>query len=101
MIEQKFNAPLGFQPEQYVESLIIKVREISGVEVKSSPPLKPQVPGYNGTTYVLNGNGVKISIRYDPDAIKVDRPGLNIYVSAGDEEQIYQAIIDILSLNVH
>ena len=62
MIEKKFNVPSTFQPEQHIEDIIVKIREISGVEVTLST-LKPQVPGYNGATYVINGNGIKISIR--------------------------------------
>lgn len=99
MVEQKFKVTKDFQPEQRIDDIRVKLREISGAELDLAT-LKPQVPGYNGTTYVMNGLGFKVSIRHDPDAINVDRHGLTVYVSANEkEEQLYAAIIDIFGLN--
>ena len=97
MVEKKFKVPKTFALEQRIDDIGIKVREISGVDVTPST-IRPQVPGYNGTTYVLNGEGLKVVLRYDPDAIAVDREGLSIYISASQEEQICKVILDVLGL---
>ena len=97
MIEKKFKVPKEFQPEKHIDDIRVKIREISGIEVIATT-LKPQVPGYNGTTYVINGDGLRVSIRYEPDAVNVDREGLGIYVNAANEEQIYIILADIFGL---
>ena len=97
MVEKKFKVPNTFVLEQRIGDIGIKVREISGVDVTQSA-IRPQVPGYNGTTYVLNGEGLKVVLRYDPDAVTVDREGLSVYVRASKEEQIFKVILDVLGL---
>ena len=97
MVEKKFKVPKEFKLEERIDDLKIKIREASGVEVTTST-LRPEVPGYHGTTYVFNGNGIKVALRYDPDAVNVDREGLSIYVSSSNEEQVCKVILDILGL---
>ena len=106
MVEGKFDIPKELSESklvQLIEDVRIKVSELSGIEVNIDV-LKPQITGgYNTTTYVIKGNGVKVSIRYNHEAARVDRAnkGLVIYVGAEQEKKIYETIVDIFRLNEH
>ncbi|MEK6827923.1 MAG: hypothetical protein AABX78_01090 [Nanoarchaeota archaeon] len=100
MVEHKFIAPQNFTLEDRIPSVKSKFAEILEVDENkvSLQTLRPPIVN-SAVTYVMKADGVNISIWFDKDAHKIQRPGLKVYAGNSCTDELYQAIIKCVDPN--